>query len=286
VTALALVLVLASALFHATWNLLAKRAGGGAAFVWLADLLALVVFLPLFVWSLLASTTALGPLQVLFMQGSGALHVTYFLTLLRGYRAGDLSLVYPLARGTGPVISTVGAIVLFSERPSGVALAGAGLIALGAFFLTGGPRALKAGTGSVAAGYGLATGLLIGAYTLWDKAGLSVALLPPLVLYYGGTLTRVLILTPAMRGRAEQVRTEWRDHKLELLGVGVLGTLSYLFVLVALGFSPVSYVAPAREISILLGAVMGTRLLAEGDALRRLTASAAMVLGVVALAVG
>jgi uncharacterized membrane protein len=82
------------------------------------------------------------------------------------------------------------------------------------------------------------------------------------------------------------VRTEWRDHKLELLGVGVLGTLSYLFVLVALGFSPVSYVAPAREISILLGAVMGTRLLAEGDALRRLTASAAMVLGVVALAVG
>lgn len=285
-TALALVLVLASALFHATWNLLAKRAGGGAAFVWLSDLLALALFLPLFVWALFTAGAPLRPAQVLFMVGSGALHVTYFLTLLRGYRAGDLSLVYPLARGTGPVISTIGAILLFSERPSGLALAGAGLIALGAFFLTGGPRAVATGNAGVAAGYGLATGLLIGAYTLWDKAGLTVGMLSPLVLYYGGTLTRALILAPAMRSRAAQMRVEWRDHKIELFGVAVLGTLSYLLVLVALGFSPVSYVAPAREISILLGAVLGARLLAEGDALRRLLASGAMVVGVVALAVG
>jgi uncharacterized membrane protein len=138
----------------------------------------------------------------------------------------------------------------------------------------------------VAAGYGLVTGLLIGAYTLWDKAGLSVGMLAPLVLYYGSTLTRALLLAPAMRGRATQLGMEWRDHKLELFGVAVLGTLSYLLVLIALGFSPVSYVAPAREISILLGAVMGARLLAEGDALRRVLASGAMVVGVVALAVG
>jgi drug/metabolite transporter (DMT)-like permease len=285
-TALALGLVLASALFHATWNLLAKRAGGGAAFVWLSDLLALAIFLPLFLWALLASDTHIGPAQLLFMIVSGALHVTYFLTLLRGYRAGDLSLVYPLARGTGPVISTIGAILVFSERPTALALAGAGLIALGAFFLTGGPRALAAGNASVAAGFGLVTGLLIGAYTLWDKAGLTVGLLPPLVLYYGSTVTRALILVPAMVSRKTFIKSEWREHKLELLGVAVLGTMSYLLVLVALGFSPVSYVAPAREISILLGAVMGARLLAEGDVFRRLVASGAMVLGVVALAVG
>ncbi|HET9495651.1 MAG TPA: DMT family transporter [Chloroflexia bacterium] len=285
-TALALVLVLASALFHATWNLLAKRAGGGAAFVWLSDVLALAVFLPLFVWALVTSDTPIGPTQLLFIAGSGALHVTYFLTLLRGYRAGDLSLVYPLARGTGPVISTIGAILLFAERPSALALGGMALIALGAFFLTGGPRALGARNAGTAAAYGLVTGLLIGAYTLWDKGGLTVGMLPPLVLYYGGTFVRVAILTPAMRARASHVQAEWREHKVELFGVAVLGTLSYLLVLTALGFSPVSYVAPAREISILLGAVMGTRLLAEGDALRRILASVAMVLGVVALAVG
>jgi uncharacterized membrane protein len=285
-TALALGLVLASALLHATWNLLAKRSGGGAAFVWLSDLLALGLFLPLFVWALVTSDLPIGPAQLLFMVGSGALHVTYFLTLLRGYRAGDLSLVYPLARGTGPVISTIGAILLFSERPSIFALAGAGLIALGAFLLTGGPRAVVAGNSGVAAGYGLVTGLLIGAYTLWDKAGLTEGMLAPLVLYYGSTLTRALILMPVMLSTGTVIRAEWRDHKLELFGVAVLGTLSYLLVLTALDFSPVSYVAPAREISILLGAIMGTRLLAEGDALRRLVASGAMVVGVVALAVG
>jgi drug/metabolite transporter (DMT)-like permease len=285
-TALALGLVLASALFHATWNLMAKRAGGGAAFVWLADLLALAVFFPLFVWDLLSGNSSIGPLQVLFMVGSGTLHVTYFLTLLRGYRAGDLSLVYPLARGTGPVISTAGAIILFAERPSLLALGGAGLIALGAFLLTGGPRALAAGNAVAAAGYGLLTGVLIGAYTLWDKAGLSVGMLSPLVLYYGGTLTRAAILLPRMARRKQQFQAEWRAHKPELFAVAVLGTLSYLLVLVALGMSPVSYVAPAREISILLGAVMGARFLAEGDSLRRLAASGAMVVGVVALAVG
>jgi drug/metabolite transporter (DMT)-like permease len=285
-TALALGLVLASALFHASWNLMAKRAGGGAAFVWLADLLALAVFFPLFVWDLLAGNSSIGPLQLLFMVGSGTLHVTYFLTLLRGYRAGDLSLVYPLARGTGPMISTAGAIILFAERPSLLALGGAGLIALGAFLLTGGPRALAAGNAVPAAGYGLLTGVLIGAYTLWDKAGLSVGMLSPLVLYYGGTLTRAVILLPRMALRKAQFQAEWRAHKPELFAVAVLGTLSYLLVLVALGMSPVSYVAPAREISILLGAVMGARFLAEGDSLRRLAASGAMVVGVVALAVG
>jgi drug/metabolite transporter (DMT)-like permease len=285
-TGLALSLVLASALFHATWNLLAKRATGGAAFVWLSDVLALVVFLPLFVWALATSETPIGPPQLLFMVGSGALHVTYFLTLLRGYRAGDLSLVYPLARGTGPVISTIGAILLFAERPTALALGGMALIALGAFSLTGGPRALGARNAGAAAAYGLVTGLLIGAYTLWDKGGLTVGMLPPLVLYYGGTFVRGLLLVPVMTRRRAQLAAEWREHKLELFGVAVLGTLSYLLVLIALGFSPVSYVAPAREISILLGAIMGTRLLAEGDAVRRLLASGAMVLGIVALAVG
>ena len=285
-TALALAMVLASALFHATWNLLAKRAGGGASFVWLSDLLAMALFLPLFVWALLTSETPIGPAQLVFSGGSGALHVTYFLTLLRGDRAGDLSLVYPLARGTGPVISTIGAILLFAERPTALALAGMLMIALGAFFLTGGPRALRSNDAGAAAAYGLVTGLLIGAYTLWDKGGLTVGMLSPLVLYYGGTTCRVLILTPVIARRRRQVRAVWREHKLALFGVAVLGTLSYLLVLTALGMSPVSYVAPAREISILLGAVMGTRLLAEGDSLRRLLASGAMVFGVVALAVG
>jgi uncharacterized membrane protein len=226
----------------------------------------------------------IGLAQVIFMVGSAVLHLGYFLTLMRGYRAGDLSLVYPLARGTGPMLSTLGAIAIFAERPSVVAISGAVLIAGGAFLLTGGPKALGASDSGRAVAYGLATGILIGAYTLWDKA--AVAGLAPILLYYGSTLGRVLMLGPLMQRRKSEVAMEWREHKPELFAVGLLGPISYILVLTALTFSQVSYVAPTREISILLGALLGTRLLAEGDAARRLMASSAMVLGVVALALG
>src|SRR5829696_8697482 len=103
-------LVLVAALAHAFWNLLAKGAQGGAGFVWLYTVAAWVAFV--------------------FMAGSGALHSVYASLLQRGYRTGDLSLVYPLARGTGPLLSTIAAIAFLGERPGPVALAGAGLIVL------------------------------------------------------------------------------------------------------------------------------------------------------------
>ncbi|MEO8287205.1 MAG: DMT family transporter [Chloroflexota bacterium] len=283
-TTLALGLVLLSAIFHATWNLFAKRAGGAAVFVWLADAISCVVYLPLAVGVLVLEKPDLGPVEIGFMFGSALLHLGYFLALLRGYRVGDLSLVYPLARGTGPVISTLGAILLFSERPAPLALLGALMIAGGAFLLTGGPRVLGKGGSGWAIGYGLITGVLIGAYTLWDKFAVATLLIPPLLQYYGSSLGRVVLLAPYISNRREEIAREWRTHRLELFAVGLLSPVSYILVLVALTFTLVSYVAPAREISILLGAIMGARLLSEGDATRRLIASSAMVAGVVALA--
>ncbi len=118
-TLFALVLVLVAAVFHATWNLLAKRVGdGGAVFVWLFGLCSLVLYAPLAVVVVLVSAPHLGPVEYLFMFGSGVLHLGYFVLLQRGYAVGDLSLVYPLARGTGPLLATAAAIVLFGERPS------------------------------------------------------------------------------------------------------------------------------------------------------------------------
>src|SRR5215211_1624421 len=118
-TLFALALVLAAAIFHATWNLLAKRVGDGAAvFVWLFGLCSLVIYAPLAVVVVLVVEPHLGPMQCLFMFGSGVLHLGYFVLLQRGYAVGDLSLVYPLARGTGPLLATAAAIVLFGERPS------------------------------------------------------------------------------------------------------------------------------------------------------------------------
>jgi hypothetical protein len=110
--------------------------------------------------------------------------------------------------------------------------------------------------------------------------------IPPLVLDWGSNFGRLAFLSPLALRRWDDVRRHWRDHRLETIGVGALAPLAYILVLTALVFTRVSYVAPAREMSILVGTAMGTRLLAEGDAARRLGAGAAIVLGVAALALG
>ena len=286
-TFFALVLVLVAAVFHATWNLLAKRVGtGGAIFVWLFGLFSVFIYAPLALGVILLQGPHLGPAQLVFMFGSGALHLGYFVVLQRGYAVGDLSLVYPLARGTGPLLATAGAVVLLGERPGVVAVSGILLIALGVFLLTREPGSFRGpglGTGVV---YGLLTGVFIAAYTLWDKHAVSALLIPPLLQSWATTLVTAALLTPlAVRYRKDALSL-WRAHKPEVLGIAVLSPLSYILVLTALVFTPVSYVAPAREISILIGVVMGTQLLAEGHAASRLLAAGAMVVGVVALALG
>src|SRR5215216_5267919 len=286
-TVFALMLVLAAAVLHATWNLLAKRVGdGGAVFVWLFGCCSVLIYAPLAVVVVLVSAPHLGPVQYLFMFGSGVLHLGYFVLLQRGYAVGDLSLVYPLARGTGPLLATAAAIILLGERPGVVALLGIGLITIGVFMLTTEPgSAQKAGwRGAVI--YGLLTGAFIAAYTIWDKHAVSALLVPPLLQSWVTILVTTGLLTPLAVRHRGKVLAIWREHKIEALGVAVLSPLSYILVLTALVFTPVSYVAPAREISILIGAAMGARLLSEGDSTRRLIAAGAMVVGVIALALG
>jgi drug/metabolite transporter (DMT)-like permease len=286
VTTLALGIVLLSAVLHATWNLYAKRAGGGATFVWIFNCIASAAYLPFAIATIMLQQPVIGWPQILFMAGSAVLELGYFFALLRGYRLGDLSLVYPLARGTGPLISTFGAILLFAERPSALALGGMLLIACGAFMLTVAPSVTVQEGGLGAVGYGLVTGLLIGAYTLWDKYAVSTLLTPPLLQYYGSAVGQALLLTPyVLRHRAE-IGQEWRERRRALLVVGLVSPISYILVLTALAMSPVSYVAPAREVSILLAAILGSRLLAEGESRRRIIASGAMVVGVMAIALG
>ena len=134
--------------------------------------------------------------------------------------------------------------------------------------------------------FGLLTGVFIASYTLWDKYAVSDLSLSPILYYWACLFVGTLLLTPVALRDKEKVRAAWRAHQPEILGVAVLSPLSYVLILVALVFSPVSQVAPAREISILIGVLMGGRLLAEGGLRRRLVASGLMVVGIAALAVG
>ena len=285
-TLLALGLVLAAALLHASWNLLAKRAQGGVEFVWLFATLTLVAYAPVVAVYVVLVHPTLRPLAVLFALVSSVLHVAYFVTLQRGYRVGDLSLVYPLARGSGPALAALLAISLLGERPGPLGLAGGALVVLSVFVLTGsGARGrASAGGGRPALVYGLTTGLFIGGYTVWDGYAVSHLGAPPLLYSYLSEAGRALLLAPlAWRGRAAVARA-WRDSRGAAWGIAVLSPLAYILVLTAMTFTPISLVAPAREISILLGTLMGTRLLAEGQGSRRLTGALGMVVGVTLLA--
>ena len=285
-TAFALALVLVSAVAHATWNLFAKRAGGGVPFLWLALALAVPLYAPVAIAVLVVTGAQLGLTVVLWTFVNAALNVAYFVFLQRGYRAGDLSIVYPLARGTGPVLATVGAILIFGERPTGLAIAGAVSIALGVVVLTGDPRKLRQRGVGAAVGYALLTGVTIAAYTLWDKRGVSGLLIPPIVYEWGSNIWRVLILAPFALPRWPEIRAEWSANRTAAVVVAILSPLAYMLVLTALAISPVSYVAPAREIGILFGVVLGARSLAEADPARRSLAAVLMVGGVIALALG
>lgn len=284
-TLAALALVLVSAFMHATWNLLAKRSHGGATFVWLFNALGMLVYAPFVLGLVLIQRPHFDGLVLLFLAGDSLLHMSYFLMLQRGYRAGDLSLVYPLARGTGPLLTTIAAILFFGEHPTPVALIAVLLIIGGVAILTASPRAWRKPGARVAAIYGLLTGLIIAGYTLWDKQAVSTVMIPPLLLTWAGEAGQTIMLAPYATRHWSQVRAEWRDHRREVIGVAVLSPLAYIMVLTALVFTPVSYVAPAREVSILIGTLMGARLLSEGEGLRRLVAGGAIVLGIAALVV-
>lgn len=134
--------------------------------------------------------------------------------------------------------------------------------------------------------FGLGTGGLIALYTVWDKYAVATLLIPPLLMEWATSLARVGLLAPVAIAQWPQVRDAWTRHRADAFGVGLLNPLSYLLVMVAMVTTPVSYLAPAREVSILIGAVMGARLLKGGDVRRRLLAAGLMVAGVVTLALG
>jgi drug/metabolite transporter (DMT)-like permease len=134
----ALILILAAAVIHATWNLLNKQASGHATFTWLIAVLSAAFYAPVTIAMIEIFEWQVGGVEIGMMAGSAALHTAYFVLLnQRDIASGDLSLVYPLARGTGPLLSSVAAILFLGERPSIIAIIGALLIIGGVIVLTG-----------------------------------------------------------------------------------------------------------------------------------------------------
>ena len=281
-----LALVLTAAVAHAAWNFLAKGAEGGAAFVWLATTAGAAIYLPVLVGVLLVAPGHLGWLALGLMAGSGVLHAVYFVLLQRGYAAGDLSLVYPLGRGTGALLAAVAATVLLGEHPSALTIVGGATIVAAVFSLIARPGESLRRAGGPATMYALATGVAIASYTLWDKHAVGPVALSPIVYLWGSNAGIGLLLTPWVVRNPARLRRAWVTSRRHAAGVGLLSLLAYVLILYALKHAPVSSVAPARESSILIGTLLGAVVLGEGDTRRRVVAAAATLVGITALALG
>ena len=287
----ALALVLVAAVLHATWNIAAKRASGGAHFVLLSALFLCVLWAPVGGWFLWTEGGRLGPVEWGVLVASGFVHLVYFNVLLAGYRAADLTVVYPVARGTGPLIASAGAVVVLGEQLSALGLLGVVGVGVGVFLIAGGPGLLAAGHDRrlrlrLGIGWGAATGVLIAAYTVLDGYAVKVLAIAPILVDYVGNLVRVPFMVPsALHDRAgfiRDLRTHWRAALL----LAALSPLGYVLVLYAVKVAPLSHVAPAREVSMLFAALLGGKLLGEEHRAARLVGAAAIAGGVVALAWG
>jgi drug/metabolite transporter (DMT)-like permease len=305
VSATAITLILIAAVAHASWNLFSKQAAqtGAISFIWLAATAATLLYIPVIAIAWAGGWLHLTALGWVFMAGTGVLESAYFVFLQSGYRLGDLSLVYPVGRGTGALLAAVAGIAFLGERPGPVAIGGiiavvAGIALVGAPTRAPGPEAAGTGAGSgggagaavpavgPAIGFAIATGVFIASYTLWDRY--AVATLGTSALLQGYATFPFMAVVFALPARRAKGRTAlvWHRYRAQVAGAAVLMPLAYILVLAALAFTAVSVVAPAREVSVLFGVLMGGRLLGEGSVARRLTAAVAIAGGIIAIAVG
>jgi len=304
----ALALVLTAALFHASWNALAKRARDQFAFLCLALAVASVLFLPVTLWALPAGGVPAAAWP--FVIATVVLHALYFYTLGRSYRSGEFSVVYPIARGLGVALVPVLAVFLLDERPSALGAVGIGFVVVGIVALQrlgrvvpdmGGPeRAPQAplsarGTpakpwrpstyaDSLGAGTGWAvlTGLTIAAYALVDKAGVGrLHPVPYIGLMFVGCL---LLLLPLALVNVERVRGEWKANWRTILVASAMTLTAYLLVLFAFRLSKAGYVVAAREVSIVISVVIGRVWFGERRLAARFVGAGLVLAGLVCLA--
>ncbi|GGB28025.1 membrane protein [Flexivirga endophytica] len=293
-SATALALVLTAALLHAIWNIAAKRvANGGYVFVFCYAALSAVLWLPIGLIVLLANDTGITWALLGATALSGLLHIAYGLALQTGYRKGDLSVVYPVARGTGPLLTMLFAILVLAERPGGVAICGGFVIVAGVAVVASAraPGARQRHTGAARRSaykglqWGTLTGLAIASYTLWDDHSMTQLALLPIPYFALSTTWQSLLMVPGLRGRGTELARAPRDHWREIVCVAVLSPLAYMLVLQAMTTTSVALVAPARESSIVVGSLLAWKLFHEPAPARKFAGAVVVLAGIALIAV-
>ncbi len=273
-----------AALLHSFWNLLAKRSVHKDTFLILSAITGVLMFAP-FALSMWRQVPLEGWLIII---GSGIAEAAYYIALGRAYAVGDMSLVYPLSRGSSPVFVTLIAVFFLGERPSALGLAGIALTVVGIYVLHLRSFARRdllgpiAALGTPASRYAVLTGLLIATYSVLDKLGIRYA--EPLTYIWIVLVVSTILLTPYLllfkRGEAlRELRTNW----LSIAIVGAIVVGGYVFILLVLKDNPVSYATSVRGVSVVFGALMGVLVLKEALTPPKLAGAVVIFAGIVCI---
>lgn len=271
--------VLAAAFMHASWNALLKVHGDRFALVLLMSFGMGVAAAPLLPFVAVPQGVTWGWIAV-----SVCLQTGYKYYLTRAYETGDLAVAYPLARGTAPLLTTLGSAVLLGELPPATAILGIVALCCGVLLMSFSGRGGAVGGRPVM--FALVTSAFIAAYTLTDGSGARSAAsgISYVVWLFviDGVVSLALARLLRRRRAVSMMRSEWRA----VFGGGALAALAYGIAVWAMTKAPIAAVAALRETSILFAMLLSVVLLGEKVAPRRVFAALVIVAGVLALRLG
>jgi drug/metabolite transporter (DMT)-like permease len=278
VPSVALALVLLAAFLHLAWNTLVKRATDPFLFLWSTMLVAGLLFLPLAIaLETLEAMLAVWPLLL----ATSIIHSIYFVTLTRAYSEGDLSIVYPIARGLGIGLVPIAAFFVFGEVPSWLGAIGLALV-LGGVVLVG-LGAPKTGDGKKRGVFwAIATGLLVTAYSMVDRA--TAREVNPISLVVCMNLFALSFLIPVVVRRRKDLAREWRVNAKTIVVASLFSLTGYALVLFAFREAKTGYVVASREISIVLSTAVGGLWLGEKVTPPRVIGALLVVAGITCIA--
>ena len=284
---IAVILIIGAAVMHASWNGIAKVSKNILALMWWSTVFGTIGY---GAWLATGVGIFLSPNSRLPFLVSAICETGYFVTLMRGYSQGDLSLVYPISRGSAPIFAALlGAIVLAETLPLvgyvGIALMVAGVcVASQPIERSKIKFRLSSILGNRAAGWALASGVFIAIYSITDK--LAVIATNPLVYNWWVFAGNSILWTPFVwrrfnfRANLDELRDNWRN----VMVVGALSVGAYAAALTALSLTSASYVVAGRSLSVIVGASIGSFMLKERFGTARIVGAALMVVGLAVIA--
>jgi len=283
-TGFALGIVLAAGFLHACWNYLLKKSRRKIIFIWWFLLASIVLYFPMFLF--FWPRTVISPTGWACVAATGLVHGLYFWFMGGAYERGDLSLVYPLARGSGPLFVPVLAVLFLQEQLAFTGMIGIALVICGIYiihlhsFAKGAILEPFRAMRSSASLWALSTGCMIASYSLIDKIGVQ-NVFPPVYIYLMMLISWCFLSPYVLIKQRAQVKEEFQAGKFLILAVGFLCVFTYLMVLFAMQMSNVSYVVAVREVSIVFTTYYGIFLLKEKHGRQKILGAILIAMGVV-----